>query len=327
MFFNVGFIILVPIVFTIADAIGLPLLYLAAPMIASLSVTHGFLPPHPSPSAIAGIFHADMGKIMLYGTIIAIPTILLAGPALSFLYRRFKARPLDEFLNKNNNKNIHLPSATISVIIALMPVFLIGLGGLGNLLFQKDQLWFNLFNGIGNPVIAMFISVLFAIYFLEFRYGKKIKQTMEDLARSISGIAMIFLIIAGAGALKEILVQTHLSEYLGALFCKADISPLVLGWVIAAVIRIAIGSATVAGLTAAGIVLPLISSSSVSPELMVLSIGAGSLIMSHVNDSGFWLFKEYFGLTVKETLCTWSVMETVISLIGLAGVMVLNIFI
>ena len=174
---------------------------------------------------------------------------------------------------------------------------------------------------------AMLFSLLFALFTLGLRNGKKMKEAMNDLAGSISSIAMILLIIAGAGALKEILVSSGISEYLGELLRQSGASPLLLAWLIAAAIRIAVGSATVAGLTAAGIVLPLVSDPSVSPELMVLSIGAGSLVLSHVNDGGFWLFKEYFNLTVKETLKTWTVMETTIAVVGLGGVLLLNVFV
>jgi len=173
----------------------------------------------------------------------------------------------------------------------------------------------------------MLLSVLFALFALSLRNGKKIPEVMEDLGHSISSIAMILLIIAGAGSLKEILVASGISEFLGDLLRQSNASPLVLAWIIAAVIRVSIGSATVAAMTAAGIVLPLLSDPSISPELMVLSVGSGSLIFSHVNDAGFWMFKEYLGLSIKDTLLTWSLMETVISLAGLGGVLILNIFI
>jgi Gnt-I system high-affinity gluconate transporter len=326
MFYNVGFVILVPIVFAVASSAGLPLLYIAVPMLAALSITHGLLPPHPAPVAIAGMFHADIGKIMLYGTLVSIPAIIAGGPLLSPLYRKFRATPLEEFVGKNNEEEENLPSAFISIIASLMPVILIGAAGICSAFLKSDGVVNKIFQGIGNPVIAMLLSVLFAVYMLEVRRGKKISGIMENLAQSIAGIAMILLILAGAGALKEVLVATGVSDSIGKMLMNSGIPPLILGWLIAAVIRIATGSATVAGMTSAGIVLPLVNSQLVSPELMILSIGAGSLILSHVNDGGFWLFKEYFGLSVKETLCTWTVMETVISLVGLGGVLILNIF-
>ena len=327
MFYNVGFVILVPIVFTLAASTGLPLLYVGVPMLSALSVTHGYLPPHPSPTAIAGMFHADIGKTMLYGSIVAVPAIILAGPALSPLYKRFKANPLEEFISKTNDSNENLPPVVLSIVSALMPVLLIGFAGLSSLIFEKENIAYKIIQGIGNPAIAMLISVMFALVFLELRRGVKMKRAMEEIVQSVSSITMILLILAGAGALKEVLVMTGISDTLGKTLVETSLSPLLLGWIIAAVIRIAIGSATVAGLTAAGIVLPLVSGPSVSPELMVLSIGAGSLMLSHVNDTGFWLFKEYFGVSVKDTFFTWTVMETVVSLTGLAGVLILDIFI
>jgi len=170
----------------------------------------------------------------------------------------------------------------------------------------------------------MLISVLIAIYTLGLARGKSMKQVMDSVATSISSITMVLLIIAGAGALKQILIDSGVSDYIGQLLSGSSISPLVLGWLIATILRVCIGSATVAGLTAAGIVLPLVAGTGVKPELMVLAIGSGSLMLSHVNDGGFWLFKEYFNLTVKETMSTWTVMETMVGVIGIIGVLIMN---
>jgi Gnt-I system high-affinity gluconate transporter len=172
--------------------------------------------------------------------------------------------------------------------------------------------------------MAMLISVLVAIYTLGLARGKSMKELMDTLSISISSITMVLLIIAGAGALKQILVDSGVSDYIGAMLQGSNIPPLVLGWLIATILRVSIGSATVAGLTAAGIVLPLVSNTGVQPELMVLAIGSGSLMLSHVNDGGFWLFKEYFNLSIKETLRTWTVMETLVGIIGITGVLIMN---
>ena len=173
----------------------------------------------------------------------------------------------------------------------------------------------------------MLIAVLVAIYSLGIAQGKKMTELMSSVSSSVSSITMVLLIIAGAGALKQILIDSGVSDYIADLLKDSSMSPLVLAWLIATIIRVCVGSATVAGLTAAGISLPLISSTGVSPELMVLAIGSGSLMLSHVNDGGFWLFKEYFNLSVKETLSTWSVMETTVGVMGLIGVLILNTFI
>jgi Gnt-I system high-affinity gluconate transporter len=170
----------------------------------------------------------------------------------------------------------------------------------------------------------MLIAVLVAIYTLGLARGKKMPEVMVSVSSSISGITMVLLIIAGAGALKQVLIDSGVSDYIAGMLQGSAISPLLLAWSIATVIRVCVGSATVAGLTAAGIVLPLVSNPGVSAELMVLAIGSGSLMLSHVNDGGFWLFKEYFNLSVKDTLRTWTVMETTVGVIGLIGVLVLN---
>lgn len=327
MFFSVGFVILVPIVFTLAASTGLPLIFVALPMVASLSVTHGYLPPHPAPTAIAEMFGADMGMTIFYGILIAIPAIIIAGPVLSPRFKKIKATPLKEFTGQNILEENELPSTFISILAALMPVILIGLAALIDSFLNEKSAVYQFIKGIGDPVIAMLLSVMFAIYALALRKNKKMKEIMDDLVQAISSIAMILLIIAGAGGLKEVLVASGISDYLGDLLRHSGMSPLILAWLIAAVIRVAVGSATVAGMTAAGIVLPLVALPHVSPELMVLAIGSGSLILSHVNDGGFWLFKEYFNLSVKETLVTWTVMETIISVVGLLGVLLLNYFI
>jgi Gnt-I system high-affinity gluconate transporter len=327
MFYSVGFVILIPIVFTMAAATGLPLIFIGLPMLASLSVTHGFLPPHPAPTAMADMFGANMGRTMLLGIIVAIPTILVAGPLLSPQFKKIKATPLKDFTGEQEIPDDELPSTLLSLLAALMPVILIGLSEIIAQFLDQSTGLYAIVRGIGNPVIAMLLSLLFALFTLSLRNGNKMKDVMNDLTHSISSIAMILLIIAGAGALKAVMVASGISDYLGEILAQSGASPLILAWLIAAAIRVSVGSATVAAMTAASIVLPLVSDPTVSPELMVLAIGAGSLVLSHVNDSGFWLFKEYFNLTLKETLATWTVMETIIGVVGLAGVLVLDIFI
>ena len=326
MFYTVGFVILVPLVFTVAASTGLPLIYVGLPMLASLSVTHGYLPPHPAPTAIAIMFDASIGKTLIYGIIIAIPAIIVAGPLFTRTIKNIEATPLKEFYNPIVLKDEEMPGVGISIFSALLPVILIGFATLFDFILTGDSKIKTIINFIGNPVIAMLISVLVAIYTLGLARGKKMTEIMTSVATSITSITMVLLIIAGAGALKQILVDSGVSDYLGELLIGSSISPLVLAWLIATIIRVAIGSATVAGLTAAGIVLPLISGTDISPELMVLAIGSGSLMLSHVNDGGFWLFKEYFNLSIKDTLRTWTVMETTVGTMGLIGVLILNTF-
>ena len=327
MFYSVGFVILVPLVFTVAAATRLPLLYVGIPMLASLSVTHGYLPPHPAPTAITVMFEADLGKTLLYGLIVAIPAIIVGGPLFGRTLKNIKATPLKEFVNPRVLEDHEMPSMGISIFTALLPIILIAMATLIELLVPGHFPLKNVVLFLGNPVIAMLISVLVAIYTLGLARGKKMVEVMETVSESIKGITMVLLIIAGAGALKQVLVDSGVSDYIADMLQGSSVSPLVLAWLIATVIRVCVGSATVAGLTAAGIVLPLIANTGVSPELMVLAIGSGSLMLSHVNDSGFWLFKEYFNLSVRDTLRTWTVMETTVGIMGLIGVMILSLFV
>ena len=327
MFYSVGFVILVPLVFTVATATGLSLISIALPMLAALSVTHGFLPPHPAPSALSVMFEADLGKTLLYGILIAIPAILISGPILTRFIPKVEAKPLKEFMASKVFEEEELPSLTNSLITALLPVILIGFSTLISSVIAEDHFLYTLIKFIGNPVIALLLTVLIGIYTLGIARGNSMEGIMKIFGTAVSGITMVLLIISGAGALKQILIDSGVSNYIGSLLEISSMSPLIIAWLIATLIRFSVGSATVAGLTTAGIVLPLVQSSGVSPELMVLAIGSGSLMLSHVNDSGFWLFKEYFNLNIKETLSTWTVMETSIGVSGLLGVLILENFI
>ena len=327
MFYSVGFVILVPLVFTVASATGLSLIGVGLPMLAALSVTHGFLPPHPAPSALSVMFDADIGKTLLYGIILAIPAILISGPLLTRFLPKVEAKPLKEFMASKTFDVSELPSLTNSLLTALLPVLLIGFATIISSFLNVNSTLYDLVNFIGNPVIALLLTLLIGTYTLGVARGKSMDDIMKIYATAASGITMVLLIISGAGALKQILIDSGVSQYIGGLLQITSLSPLLIGWIIATLIRFSVGSATVAGLTTAGIVLPLVQTTDVSPELMVLAIGSGSLMLSHVNDSGFWLFKEYFNLSVKETLSTWTVMETSIGISGLLGVLFLNQFI
>ena len=327
MFYSVGFVVLVPLVFTVASATGLSLIGVGLPMLAALSVTHGFLPPHPAPSALSVMFDADIGKTLLYGIILAIPAILISGPLLTLFLPKVEAKPLKEFMASKTFNASELPSLTNSLLTALLPVLLIGFATIISSFLNVNSTLYDLVNFIGNPVIALLLTLLIGTYTLGVARGKSMDDVMKIYATAASGITMVLLIISGAGALKQILIDSGVSQYIGGLLQITSLSPLLIGWIIATLIRFSVGSATVAGLTTAGIVLPLVQTTDVSPELMVLAIGSGSLMLSHVNDSGFWLFKEYFNLSVKETLSTWTVMETSIGISGLLGVLFLNQFI
>lgn len=220
-----------------------------------------------------------------------------------------------------------MPGFGESIFTALVPVLLMAIEAFVNICLPNTSPIVPYVNFLGDPAIALLISVIIAIFTFGLNRGKKITEVMQTVAESISSIAMILLIIGGGGAFKQVLVDSGVDKYIAHIMQSTHISPLILVWLIAALLRIALGSATVAGLTAAGIAAPLVATTGVSPELMVISAGAGSLIFSHVNDPGFWMFKEFFNLDMKETFASWSVMETIISVMGLIGVLVLNIFV
>jgi Gnt-I system high-affinity gluconate transporter len=324
LFYDVGFVILIPLVFTVAVSAGLPLLYVGLPMLASLSVTHGYLPPHPAPTAIANTFGADLGKTMLYGIIVAIPAILLSGPVFYKLVKKVEARPLNEFINRKQLTDEEMPGLWTSIFSALLPVILIGLATIFRIFLHEQSILSQIIKNIGNPVAAITFSLLIAIYTLGIARGRTMRDITLSMTSSVSSLTMVMLVIAGAGGLKQILIDGGVSNYIGEVLSNTRISPLLLGWLIATILRITLGSATVAGITAAGIVLPLVHNTNVNPELMVLAIGSGSLMTAHVNDGGFWLVKEYFNLSIKDTLRTWTVMETCIGVSGLIGVLMLS---
>jgi Gnt-I system high-affinity gluconate transporter len=327
LFYDVAFFVMIPLIFTIAATTRLPLLYVGLPMLASLSVTHGYLPPHPAPTAITAMFNADLGKTMIYGIIVAIPAIIISGPILSKALSKIEAKPLKEFISSKPMNDEELPGFWISFFTALLPVILISFSTIAGFIMNEGNLIRKVLEFIGNPVIAMLISVLFAVYTLGLARGRKISEIMSSLTHSVVSLTVIMLLIAGAGALKQVLVDSGVSKYIGDSLSHSSLSPLFLAWLIATVMRFCVGSATVAGLTTAGIVLPLITLPGVKPELMVLAIGSGSLMLGHVNDGGFWLFKEYFNLSIKDTLKSWTIMETSIGVSGLIGVMALSLVI
>ncbi|EES1599700.1 alcohol dehydrogenase catalytic domain-containing protein [Escherichia coli] len=324
MFFEVGFVLLLPLVFTIVASSGLPLLYVGVPMVAALSVTHCFLPPHPGPTAIATIFEANLGTTLLYGFIITIPTVIVAGPLFSKLLTRFEKAPPEGLFNPHLFSEEEMPSFWNSIFAAVIPVILMAIAAVCEITLPKTNTVRLFFEFVGNPAVALFIAIVIAIFTLGRRNGRTIEQIMDIIGDSIGAIAMIVFIIAGGGAFKQVLVDSGVGHYISHLMTGTTLSPLLMCWTVAALLRIALGSATVAAITTAGVVLPIINVTHADPALMVLATGAGSVIASHVNDPGFWLFKGYFNLTVGETLRTWTVMETLISIMGLLGVLAIN---
>ena len=326
LFYNVGFVLILPLAISIATKYDIPPVYLALPAISALSVTHGYLPPHPSPTALVQQFHADLGLTLLYGFIVAVPCIILAGPVFAKTVKKYKNRPLESFIVQPKDE-ASLPGVFISILTAFMPVILITAATLTRMFVAGDNIFKTIVLSLGEPVIAMLVTVLFAIYSLGLKQKRTMTQIGNSMGDAVKDIAVILFIVGGAGSLKQVLTDTGISGQIANSLQHLDINPLIAAWSISAIIRVAIGSATVAGLTTAGIVAPLIATSGANPNLMVLATGAGSLFFSHVNDAGFWLFKEYFNLSIKQTMKTWSIMETIVSVVGIITVLILSYFV
>lgn len=324
MFYSVAFLVVIPIIFAVANETKLPILYVAIPIISALSVTHGFLPPHPAPTTIVEFYGADMQLTLLYGLALAIPTVILAGVVFGKTFKNYHTLWPEKLFKRESLEGRRLPTFGISVLTALIPVLLMGIAAIAKLTFSAENPFNQILQFIGDPIISLLIAVLAAVRTLGMRSGRSLGMVMNDLSESVKPIAIIMLIIAGGGAFKEVLVVSGTSDYIVDLMKNVSLSPLVLAWCIAAALRIAIGSATVAALTAAGIIQPLVATGHVSPELLVLATGAGSLTCSQVNDTGFWLFKEYFNLSIVQTLKSWTVMETIVSIVGLIGCLLLD---
>jgi Gnt-I system high-affinity gluconate transporter len=326
LFYNVGFVLVVPLIFSVAQRYNFPVVFMAVPMMAALSVTHGFLPPHPSPTALVAQFGADMGTTLFYGILIGFPTSVIAGPLFSRAVKKIKAPMLSTFKSADLPES-QLPGLGISITSSLLPVILLALTTVLSMGEIENQTVRTAVGFFSDPAIVMLLSLAVATYTLGLRMGMKMQRIMNIYVDAVKDITILLLIMGGAGSLKQILIDSGVSAEIATLLNGLDVHPLILGWSIACLIRVCVGSATVAGLTAAGIVLPLLSQPGVDPNLMVLAVGAGSLMFSHVNDSGFWLFKEYFNLSIKDTIRSWSLMETIVAIAGIIGVMILDVFI
>ncbi|MEA1023223.1 gluconate permease GntP [Bacillus subtilis] len=335
LFFEVGLVLLIPIVFAISRELKISILFLGIPMVAALSVTHGFLPPHPGPTAIAGEYGANIGEVLLYGFIVAVPTVLIAGP----LFTKFAKKIVPSSFAKNGNiaslgtqKTFNLeetPGFGISVFTAMLPIIIMSVATIIDLLQETigfaDNGVLAFIRLIGNASTAMIISLLVAVYTMGIKRNIPVKTVMDSCSTAISQIGMMLLIIGGGGAFKQVLINGGVGDYVADLFKETALSPIILAWLIAAILRISLGSATVAALSTTGLVIPLLGHSDVNLALVVLATGAGSVIASHVNDAGFWMFKEYFGLSMKETFATWTLLETIISVAGLGFILLLSL--
>jgi gluconate transporter len=334
LFYSVGFVVLVPLLFSLGPRTKLPAVQLGIPLVCGLSVAHGFLPPHPAPIALIKVFGADTGLTLIYGLIVGGVALMIAGPLLALKLNGIEPQaagqargqpPAAASVADDDRPEESLPGAFNSCFTALLPVVLISASTAlpyvkhGSTRFDATVAF------IGQPALVLLLSLIYATFSLGVVGGMNLKKLMQAYGASLKDVSAILLVLAGAGALKQVFVDTGVSGQLGASLQEIPLHPLILGWLIATAIRIALGSATIAGLTAASIMAPMVAARHVDPNLMVLSIGAGSLMCSHVNDAGFWLFKEYFNLSLRDTFRSWTLMESLAGVVGLVCVLALNL--
>jgi GntP family gluconate:H+ symporter len=336
VFFEVGFVLLIPIAFNVAKRTNKSLLLVGLPMVAGLSVVHGLLPPHPAAMLAVQAYHADIGRTIAYGLIVGVPTAIVAGPLFALLISRYIKLPKENALaaqflgSAADNGDVkdgaaskapkrELPSFGITLFTILLPVILMLIGSWADLISTPKTLPNDLLRFFGNSDVALLTAVLVSFWTFGASRGFNRDQIQKFCGECLAPIAGITLIVGAGGGFGRVLMDSGISKEIVNAATSVHMSPLLFGWLVAALIRLATGSATVAMTTACGIVAPIAAAGAVQvkPELLVLATGSGSLIFSHVNDGGFWLIKEYFGMTVGQTFKTWSLLETIISLMGL----------
>ena len=328
VFFQVGFVLLIPLVFTIARRTGMSLVKIGIPLVAGLSVVHGMLPPHPAAMLAVVAYHADIGRTILYGLIVGLPTAALAGPVFASWISPRIALPSDNPLARQleGESSLDMPGFGISLFTVLIPVLLMVFASVADFAFDPASPVRSALHFAGNPIVALFVALLFSFWSL----GRPRHFTKEDLMKfcndCLAPTATILLVIGAGGGFNQVLVQSGVGGAIAKAAIGSHASPLLLAWIVAGLIRVATGSATVAMTTAAGIVAPIaIATPGTSAELLVLATGSGALILSHVNDAGFWLIKEFVGMTVPQTLRTWTVAETIIAVAGLGFTLLLSL--
>jgi GntP family gluconate:H+ symporter len=330
VFFQVGFVLLIPLVFTIARRTGMSLIKIGIPLVAGLSVVHGMLPPHPAAMLAVTAYKADVGRTILYGLLVGLPTAALAGPIFAaWISPRIvlpAENPIAAQLDSSSGAIQQTPGFGISLFTVLIPVILMLLASAADITLDAASSVRSALHIIGHPIVALLLALLFSFWSLgrarHFTRAEVLKFCNDCLAPT----ATILLVIGAGGGFNQVLVQTGVGRAIADVAIGSHASPLVLAWIVAALIRVATGSATVAMTTAAGIVAPIAAATpGTHAELLVLATGAGSLVLSHVNDSGFWLIKEFFNMTVPQTLKTWTVAETIIGVAGLGFTILLSL--
>ncbi|MGO1804558.1 MAG: GntP family permease [Candidatus Corynebacterium faecigallinarum] len=334
LFFEVGIVLLIPVVMLAARRSQLPVMVLGIPALAGLSALHALVPPHPGPLIAVDALNANLGLTLALGLLVSVPVVAIAGPLSAKLMARWVPIPAPMTISGQDITELSStegpkPSVGRGLTVVLLPVvMMLSRTLVESLQISEDSAVFTTFEFLGEPIVALLATVLLAMYFLGFGIGRTRQEVSDQVGSAFGPIAGVILIVGAGGGFKETLVDTGVADVVGQWVQDGPVSPLVAGWLVAVFIRLATGSATVATVTAAGIMAPVVTDmGSVEVALMVLAIGAGSVFFSHVNDAGFWLVKEYFGMTVPQTLKTWSLMETVLSVVALGVVLLLNLII
>lgn len=326
VFYEVAFIILAPLVISIAVEAKIPYLRLGVTMVAAATTTHSLFPPQPGPTALVAAYGADMGMVYLLGIVAAIPMMICAGILFPKLLRHVD-RPIPPIMKQSKEfTEEEMPPFAVSLIVPLIPAIVITTATIVNLFVAEGTLVHQIINFLGSAEISMMLAVLVAIYVFGIRVGRSMSDIMSSFSSAIQSIAMIIFIVAAGGAFKQVILDSGTGDSIAALMQGTSINPLIMAWLITAVIRIATGTGVVSAITAAGIVGPMIDTFDVHPVLMVLATAAGSNTITHVNDASFWLFKEYFNLSIKDTFKTWGVLLSITSVVGLGVVLILDIF-
>jgi GntP family gluconate:H+ symporter len=332
MFFEIGLVLLIPVIYLVSRRSQLSLVTVGIPALAGLSAMHGFVPPHPGPLTAIGLLNADLGLTLALGVAVAVPTIILAGPLFGKLAGRWvvveapDTFDADQFAEGAERRR---PSFGITLFSVLLPVALMLGKALADIIIDDEKNWLQrIFDSLGTPLVALLIAVIVGMFTLGRGAGMGRDEITKVIESGLPPVAGIILIVAAGGGFKQVLVDTGIGTLLADWAKGAHMSVIVLAWLIAVLIRLATGSATVATITASSLILGL--TEGLPPgqlSLVVLAVGAGSLFFSHVNDAGFWLVNQYFRLTVLQTIKTWSIMETVLSVSGLGVVMLLDLVI
>lgn len=360
MMYNASFLVMIPLIYTFSTTARLPLMYLGIPLSASLSIAHAYLPPHPAPTYVSFVYEADVNLVLLYGLVPVIPACLLAGIVLSKFFKKLDVKPPAELHQEKEFTKEELPGLGRSVIAALTPVVLMLFGAVIDLALvpapprtellkqgyetltsfyqnyfleaglnsSKANGWamvVTVFKFLSDANIALLMAVLVGFITLGLRKGNNMDNLMKSMGKATGSVAMIIMIIAAGGAFSQVLKDSNVNDYIMEIATGFRFNPLILAFCVAAVLRLAVGSATVATMAAAPIMVPIAVQSGIAPELMVLATGSGSLMFSHFNDIGFWMFKEYYNVSIKYTFLIWTVMESIVAIVGLVAALLLSV--